>query len=133
MRLERTYYHQLSAKTIGRLKQLTLYGSYGDSMMRDTLNELAEGARQSREVPFVLAWEDNKIVGWGLLTPQEFTRKRVMMIYVMKPYRRRGIGSAIAKKLRRFQDHSCFPWDETSYEFYDALKINPYWNGRKYR
>lgn len=126
MILERTHYHQLSPKTIRRLKQLTLSGEYGGSMMHETLVEIETGYRSSREVPLVLAWEDNKIVGWGLLTPQEYCESRVMMIFVMKSYRRRGIGSAIAKKLRRFQDSRCLPWDERSYEFYNSLKIKSY-------
>jgi len=59
------------------------------------LEEKEKGKRSTAKVVYCL--KRKKVVGWGICSPHN--NKKGIMLYVNKRYRRKGIGSALFKRL----------------------------------
>jgi len=132
IKLQKTNYSKCSPKLRARLKKLTLTGENPDgdmgSTMYRTLECLEAGDISAKDVPIVIARNHNTIMGWSLIAEAHYTMgRRIMMIYVPKRFRRRGIGTKLARRMSRFKNVYCYPWDEGAKGFYDNFDIKPYW------
>lgn len=69
----------------------------------------------------VLAFDNDVIVGWALLHEQY--GEKILDVFVHEAYRRRGIGSALAKTLSPKASRASFvgPHDEISHKFWMTL------------
>jgi len=81
--------------------------------------------RKSRTAIIVICKINNLIIGWGIKFYEKSIRKKVVMLYVKKPYRRKGIGSKILNKLigdTNLKLIKAYP-DSKSLKFFNHNKI----------
>ena len=130
MVLEKRYYSECSPVLIEKLRYLTLLGSKEapGSGMSEVLDDLEHGYLKDKDVPMIIAHDDKTLYGWGLIAAPFYTNgKRISMIYVDPLFRRQGIGTKIAKRLNRYRDLYCYPWNDRAESFYDSVGMQAYW------
>lgn len=118
-----------------QLRKLTLHSYSGLNREMDNLLRLMD--RRPVKAQILLAYRDQKMVGWALLSKEEsvmqftHTYERfqshhglLFEVYIHPDYRRQGIASELMKVARRKAGVSqlCVaPWDERSRSFYSQF------------
>lgn len=90
------------------------------------------GRKRSRISFATLVWDNATLIAWGISYRWRSTQDSEIMLFVQWNYRREGIGSNIVKELKNVTNKvRCFPWDDRSRGFFNAIQLNDvakWWN-----
>jgi len=73
----------------------------------------------------IVCVEDGQFVGWAVSAPSwaPMKEERINMVYVKRPYRRKGIGfTLLTRMFKKFPDAVFDPWDHKSRCLQDKLE-----------
>jgi len=104
----------------------------GNGMMLYSLMENKDNANAHA----VMAWENNKLIGWALLVPhgddsnwystkhQKSKSRYVTQFYVRKPRRKQGVGAALMRRVIELDaTPTVIPHDPQSADFFASYPI----------
>lgn len=120
---------------LSNLRKLTLHPNSGMNRELDSLYKIWKERKVEAKV--ILAYIDDNLVGWGLLSKESSTFKfknhflgykpeygTLFEIFVHPNYRRMGVGKKIVQTARKKTNNTtlCFcPWDVNSRKFYEQF------------
>jgi len=104
----------------------------GEGMM---LYSLIKNRQSSRSIA-IMAWDDNKLLGWALLSPhgadanwyssvhQKRKSRYVAQFYVRVPCRGKGVGAALMREVNKLDaTPTVIPHDRDSADFFASYRV----------
>ena len=126
MKIIQTTLNELTPEQKEQLRKLTL--TVESSLMKKTLDHFGThpGEERSKVKIAIVSNELDKWIAWALVRPW-YHSQQLVMIYVLPSHRRQGIGKSLIKHLREQEEFDCYPWDDGSTLFFEAVRLRPYW------
>lgn len=83
-------------------------------------------ARKRSRISFAtLVWNNDKLIAWGISYRWRTKEDSEIMLFVRRNHRREGIGANLVKELKNVTSKvRCFPWDDRSRGFFNAIELN---------
>lgn len=88
--------------------------------------------KRSRISYGTLVWDNDKLIAWGISYKWRSRADNEIMLFVHWDHRRKGIGTNLIEELKNVSSKvRCFPWDDRSRSFFNAIQLNDvakWWN-----
>lgn len=126
----------LNKNLMKSLRELTLDKKSGLNYELNNLEKISQNRKANAKI--ILAYDENKIIGWALLS-REYSKFNfpngapgfapdqgsLFEVFVSRPYRRKGVATNLFKVARKnagpYKIAIC-PWNDSSFSFFEKLK-----------